>query len=362
MKKYLHFLVLLILVLPTITYAAWWNPSTWFTAGDTWYAETYDTRPDTKVTTEISGEWKKELAEVQNPQPTSTKTTRFYIKSDNTRLRTCASLTCDIKGYYVKNNYIDVARSDTVQLNDLEEWLEIKEPDGSIGYLNKSVLSDKKIVESHTSTVKKVTATSNQITAKDREAINSWITDIDDQDEETADTLKLLYEKKFNVNPSIVADVLTDYQDNLRYIKQQINTSHQNIIADPQSYSVEIEKIKTYISRYQKIKDDFVPNLEIAFGTFMKKNSRAAEEKYEYVNDYYNEQRAQLNAINQAKVDAANAYVEKYNSIRNSASGRGVTESAVNNQLEAAGLIKQTHCTFSAVGGMTPGAGSMTCY
>jgi hypothetical protein len=124
MKKLLPLVFVFSLVIPQVTYAAWWNPISW----------SIFHRDNIKISTD-------ELLKMYSPKATTTsKMTKFYIKYDNSRVRTCASANCSVLGYYKKNDFINL--DGQLSLKDLNEWVEVGEVPGKIGYLNKSVLSE----------------------------------------------------------------------------------------------------------------------------------------------------------------------------------------------------------------------------
>lgn len=145
MKKYLTLLALVIFIIPSITFAVWWNPSTWFSRIDKMnfdYNRKMNEEANRKKTTDVTN----------NLVPTSTVSipeikTTFYVKYENTRLRKCASTDCEILGYYKVNDQIISTDSKPLTLKDMPEWIMFSLPDGETAYINKSVLSETSIVE-----------------------------------------------------------------------------------------------------------------------------------------------------------------------------------------------------------------------
>lgn len=119
MKNKISILILLLAIaIPQVVSASWWNPFSWFK----------NKSPQIQTITEVK------------TTPTSTT---LYVKSDNTRIRICASIGCDILGYYSQNSKVIVSAGYT--LDTLSEWVELNFPDGKQGYVHKSTLSDKLI-------------------------------------------------------------------------------------------------------------------------------------------------------------------------------------------------------------------------
>ena len=72
--------------------------------------------------------------QLATPAATTTATTTvrlFYVQSDNTRIRDCAALTCNIIGYYSANTPVALPYNST---SELPEWVQVTLP-GSQGNL-----------------------------------------------------------------------------------------------------------------------------------------------------------------------------------------------------------------------------------
>ena len=133
MKKYLISIAFITLIIPSVALASWWNPLSWF---DHW---TFSSNSNAK--TQVL---EKRIQELESKLSVSTSTpqySHFYIKYDNARVRACKSTTCDVLGYYKKNDYVYVLGSE--KLDSLDEWVALHTTEsGQNGYLNKSVLSE----------------------------------------------------------------------------------------------------------------------------------------------------------------------------------------------------------------------------
>lgn len=143
MKKMAFMFTLLALVIPQLTFASWWNPLSWFSTKSTQESiSTQESQTINYTTSAVDGRSENKILESKNNNP---QTSKFYIKYDNSRLRSCASTTgCDVLGYYEVNQEISISGIKT--FSDLAEWVPITTTDGVSGFLNKSVLSEKPVV------------------------------------------------------------------------------------------------------------------------------------------------------------------------------------------------------------------------
>jgi len=120
MKKTLLILVAIILIVPNITFASWWNPLSWF--------EKKASPVPTLVANEvIRGEG----------------FTIFYINTHGSRIRSCASVDCDVLAHFGLNTEIEV--DSDMSYDNLPTWLEITFDDNKQGYIHKSTLSQEPI-------------------------------------------------------------------------------------------------------------------------------------------------------------------------------------------------------------------------
>ena len=156
MKKYLpKFIIVIVLgllVIPQITFAAWWNPLSWFDK----------TKPVEPTKEENFSELINQLTSkppiekptivtskiISSDSPVEQKVVRLYVKSDNTRVRSCESTNCDVLGYYHQNSTIDIATTNpqvslsiSELLKEQPEWIPLSFSDGKFGYIHKSTLS-----------------------------------------------------------------------------------------------------------------------------------------------------------------------------------------------------------------------------
>ena len=123
MKSKFYLLILVAIIIPQITFAAWWNPFSW------------------KIFNRTNPQVEKQERKLDPSEPNSV-VTRFYIKNDNSRIRSCPSTDCEVIGYYKKDSEITMQGERVYQLSDLPEWLEHTTFEGLRGYINKSILSE----------------------------------------------------------------------------------------------------------------------------------------------------------------------------------------------------------------------------
>ena len=152
------------------------------------------------------------------------------------------------------------------------------------------------------------------------------------------------------------------YISNLTSIRNKIVSTYNNALIDPNNIVSYRDQVETLTTQFKNLENDYESEFIVALKNGAKKKERALDAKAQRVTEAYRREAEALRAEGQAMVDATNARVDLYNSIRKQGSINGATEAGVNAQLHATGLIRQTTCSFSSVGGMTPGAGSMTCY
>ncbi len=147
MKKIVILTLAITLMIPNIVFASWWNPLTWFAKQNTPQLVPVSQSEVVITTTTTDGRLKKK---VEKPSDT----TRFYIKYENSRLRSCPSIECDILGNYALNQTVDI--SNVTSLKDVDEWTSITTEGGLHGFFNKSVLSEAPVeLSKHTLTPKR---------------------------------------------------------------------------------------------------------------------------------------------------------------------------------------------------------------
>jgi hypothetical protein len=133
MKKIIIASIFTILVIPNFVLAAWWNPLSWF---NKWSFSEKTTK------TEVL---EKRIQELENKLATTSTTsvsTTFYVKYDNSKIRKCPSTDCDVIGYLKINTDMTVQGDRVYHLSDLPDWMNHTNPDGLKGYVNKSILSE----------------------------------------------------------------------------------------------------------------------------------------------------------------------------------------------------------------------------
>lgn len=134
MKKYLTLLIVLVCLVPYLALASWWNPFSWF---NNWSLS--------NKSEENIQALEKKIEELESRLDVSTTTlinTKFYVKYDNARIRSCPSTDCKIAGYYDKTSEITLSDTTPLKLDDLPEWVQFISADGIQGFVNKSVLSE----------------------------------------------------------------------------------------------------------------------------------------------------------------------------------------------------------------------------
>jgi len=328
MKKLLP-LILLVLIIPQVALAAWWNPFSW------------------KVFSNKEAE-----TQVVNTEAlqSSVQYTTFYIKSNGVRIRSCASISCKILGYVGIGNWVKVPENVGTSLDLLPEWLGVDFEGIGFGYINKSLLSAMPISEQRYTQNQQ--ANDDGISKVNLTKIYDWINFIDFEIQKNNNFVDSLYRSNASYSREVISTV-ENYISNLRIMQNQLRSAI-TINSSNQALSI--------ITKIQSLRDDFDTDLKVSVDGALRNAERVSDANVKAARNAYNRSMAEQQAANQAKIDATNAYVEKYNAIRKQGSEAGATEAVVNAQLNAAGLIKQATCSFSAVGGMTPGAGSMTCY
>jgi hypothetical protein len=435
MKKYLSLSIALVLIVPSVTFAAWWNPISWF---GNW---SFSGNPDakTQVLENRINELEKKLsgtATLDVPtitdnadsasttsEPTyqgllkakqekasairaalgvasSTQSTKFYVKYNNSRIRSCASTEgCDVVGYYNKNGEITISGDKPFKLPDLKDWIQISTSNGVSGYISKSVLSEVPVTIA--SPVKQNVTTDNSTT---NSQVNTPIVYNPDNvvvSNDDAINIKnslqaLIVKRNKRVSDSesflpTIYTAMASSPNNQSYQQAGNNiidneTKHNSVLRKiTEMDTITINKISSKLESNRPVTDRDLPtpeenrqqkayleqdtqfgnNVEPLIQTFVNikvadlKNQAAnltaeLNAKTQLDNAIVSEQ-ARLSAINQARV-------EQYNIIRANGSREGLTEAVVNAQLNAAGLIKQINCYTSPVGGKTPSGGSITCY
>lgn len=342
MKKYLTLLALVIFITPSVTFAIWWNPSTWFSRIDE-----MDFDYNNKMNREK--QQKKNSDIIPNQTPTSISTpipeikTTFYVKYENTRLRKCASTDCEILGYYKVNDQIISTDSKPLTLKDMPEWIMFSLPDGETAYINKSVLSEKP-----------VKVTKNAITDADKSIINKWISDMNSEITVSSTVTNYIKSKGDSGMAIDVLDVEDVYVKNIDVIKKQLVTA---------SVNNQIDTVISLIDRYKNLKSNHSFDYEKAVITSRQRlDDNISNARIQATKDYYQNQQIQRDAVNKARIDAANAYSQKYNELLNNAKTEGVTEQVFNAQLNAAGMGGgQINCTTMPAAGMY-GSYHITCY
>jgi len=131
MKKYLSIIILILSVVPSVAFASWWNPFTWFEqSNNSVHQQVQQTVVNTQETANYS-------------HPVS-KT--FYVQADNTRIHDCASLTCKVIANYPANSEI----TSTGQPTNLPDWVQFTFPDSNgvttTGYIKSTMLGENKVV------------------------------------------------------------------------------------------------------------------------------------------------------------------------------------------------------------------------
>jgi len=337
-NKALALALLLVIFAPHVVSAAWWNPFSWFLKESTSSQNTASTNVSNQAIEQ---------------------TTTFYFKTDNVRVRACPSTSCNIMGYFKTNDWVKVSESVGTNLESLPEWIEINIPDTGIGYVSKSLLSSKPI-SAEEITEKNNIANQASLSSGLR-IVKDWIGMIDTEIQSTRSMRDVQESRSANYYTEEVVDTLNGYISDITEIRKQLN----NILSTIKSRSdlnTQVPRIDSLTSRFDRLKSQLSSNIEVAIDEANIRARNDSNARQRASSDSYRRAQAELDAVNQARIDASNAYVERYNSIRQQGAINGATEAVVNAQLNAAGLIKQTTCSFSAAGGMTPGAGSMVCY
>lgn len=135
MKRIIPFVIVSILVIPNLALASWWNPVSWF---NNW---SFSGRTETK--TEVLEKRIQELESKLTTPTTTPQLTKFYVKYDNARIRSCASIDgCNVVGYYNRTSIVTIKGEMILKLNDLPEWVSITTADGITGFISRSVLSE----------------------------------------------------------------------------------------------------------------------------------------------------------------------------------------------------------------------------
>ncbi len=351
MKKILSLVFVTTLIIPSLAFASWWNPTSWF---DNW---SFTNKTDTK--TEILEKRIQELESNLITQKSIPIITKFYIKYDDSRVRSCASTGCDAIWYYPQNTEITMQGQATYKLSDLAEWIEFTTSNGLKGFINKSILSETPIAV----TKNIQNDTNSKISDASVKTIRDAITTITKERQTISDEISTNSSGEYSNYLRSYVDVQDVFFSNITTILGQINLVYNEIINDPYNVKSQLEKYEVLIARYNKLYNQYEIDKSTALSDAIS-NARnsIANTRAQAVNDAYRQAQVQQNAIYQAQLDATNAQIEQYKSIRAAGAANGATQAVVNAQLNAAGLIKQTNCSFSSVGGMTPGAGSVTCY
>ena len=415
MKKYLSVFVLTVLIIPSVTFASWWNPISWF---GNW---SFSGNPDVKtqvLENRISELEKKLSGTATSDTPitdsadkasairtaievaSSTQSTKFYVKYDNSRIRSCASTDgCDVVGYYNKNGEITISGDRPFKLTDLNDWIQINTSNGVNGYISKSVLSETSVTIS--SPVKQDVTTDNSATNSQVNTPivynpDSVVVSNDDAISIRNSLQALIVKRNKRISdsesflPTIYA-AMASSPNNQSYQQAGNNiidneTKHNSVLRKiTEMDTITINKISSKLESNRSVTDRDLPtpdenrqqkayieqdnqfriNLEPLITAFV--NIKVADLKNQVTNltaelnaktqldNAIVSEQARLNAINQARV-------EQYNIIRANGAREGLTEAVVNGQLNAAGLINQVNCYTSPVGGMTPSGGSITCY
>lgn len=328
MKKYL--VISIVLIIPMVASAAWWNPISWF-----------DTNAKVNVTSESLESLQKE--------PHYAK---YYIKYDNSKVRACKSKDCDVLGYYQTNDSVGILGPQT--WNDLEEWVVLQTTEtGQNGFLHKSLLSEVPI-----SKIQPISNDSILNVNKDIEAAMTWIVDIDGERKKVNEFLNKIIEADVNGYSGGVIDFLEEYKSKITVIRGEI----VNRTVSSGDWELRKKEILSYIKKYEVLKGNFNSEFNDVLEIAQKEIDIKNKSRERALNAYYREIRAEQDAVNQARIDMANAKASSYKAIMDTAKVEGVTQGVVNNQLNSAGLIRQVNCYTSPVGGMTPSGGSITCY
>lgn len=348
LQKIAFIVALALFVVPQVTFAAWWNPFTWFSDIDRINVDYNQKMTEEKRSNNVLDTTSAPPVSESTPQ---IKTT-FYVKYDSTRLRKCASTDCDVLGYYKVNDQIISTDSKTLSLNDMPEWIMFTLPEGKTAYINKSVLSETRIPAQEVMSQK--TVDSNRLSDADKKIITGWVDHIDREIVAQSDLIEQIRQDGYQNSAADVIDVIQVYVLNLKVLKNELTSALvRNNRGD----------VSAAIGRIQNLSDKYNIDFKLSLDNSVR-NLRISTEnaRAQAVDDAYRQVRAQQDAINQARLDSANAYTDKYNEIMENAKREGLTQGVVNNQLNAAGLIRQVNCSYSSVGGMTPGGGSVTCY
>ncbi len=126
--------ILLALVIPQFALASWWNPASWF--------NNWSFSGSTTKTRLLEKRIQESENKISTPATTSVSTT-FYVKYDNSNIRKCPSTDCDVIGYLKINTDMTVQGDRLYKLSDLPEWMNHTNTDGLKGYIGKSILSEK---------------------------------------------------------------------------------------------------------------------------------------------------------------------------------------------------------------------------
>jgi len=132
MKRSTLPILVIVLLVPNLVFAAWWNPFTWFKQ---------DSNSDKQ---QVQQTLVKYQEPVNYSQPTS-KT--FYVQADNTRVHDCASLSCKVIANYPTNTELTLVYASAT---DLPDWVQFTFPDSNgattTGYIKSTMLGENRVV------------------------------------------------------------------------------------------------------------------------------------------------------------------------------------------------------------------------
>lgn len=198
--------------------------------------------------------------------------------------------------------------------------------------------------------VAKPTAVENNVVDHSKELanLNAWVQDIAKERQDLIQTIK-------KVEGENSLKVLDGYNKKLF----DIHRGMVSVMEIP-AWEAKIIMFNRWIELYNDANKQTHAQLKLAHDIDMA--DRISDLKRKARRDYYDELEDEYEELQEERQQIANDRANLYNEIRSNGSREGVTEAVVNAQLKNAGLINGTTCSFSSVGGMTPGSGSMVCY
>jgi hypothetical protein len=366
MKKITIFIFIITFTLPNLVLASWWNPLTWFSQKNNGVLEQKDDN------------WRKTLSNLSSTTTTPQQDTKFYIKYDNSRIRSCQSTTnCAVIGTLSRNYELELSGSTKLTLDTLPEWIVVNITDGRTGYINRTVLSESPIVlDSKPSSV--ISQQTNNSSVPNNTATKVKTLEFIDASIKTL-TMSKNY---FQTLKNDVNEIKQSTKDRRDFITSAniYNDTYLSQLAD-----IDGESIKKYDS-YSKAFDNGIYFTNSTLEIIQKYKDEIMSGNLQYDLSTYNTllyvwYQDTIKIINSVE-GVWNDFTSNYDIAskkRDSVSELMKLSQNKNTQthysqilspgylpsvpaIPALPIQKIINCSFSSVGGMTPGAGSMTCY